>query len=132
MDDELEVWHRVWQWLSDVVSDHREIATPAEFIQPRRDAAHVVVEHGRVDPLILDDAVVPVEHALHEVVAEESGSSGDEEALPGHLGEVVDELVDDVVEVAPKEIGEGLDRFLQVCHARGLRSPGTAGDRSAW
>jgi hypothetical protein len=109
VDDVLEVGHRVRERVTHVEAREGEVVAPAQRLEPRRNAAHVVVEHGDVNPFVLLGPVVPVEYALDHVVAQESPAARDEHALARHARELVAEPLAHVVQVAHEQFGQRFD-----------------------
>jgi hypothetical protein len=105
VDHVVEVAHVLRQRLDHVVAREREVGIGRARLEPRRHAAHVVVEHGHVDRSAAA-RLVPVERRLHQVVAEEAAAAGDQELSAGERAELFAEVDADRLEIRLEELRE--------------------------
>jgi hypothetical protein len=127
VDDPVEVRHVGRQRLDQVVALHREVRRAFQRGQPLRLAADEVVPHRHLDRA--GPGLVEVQRGEHQVVAQEAGPAGDQQALTRHAAELLLQLAADVVEVRAQELLEAGNRVG--CHAGVRRNEGITGLGSA-
>ncbi len=111
MHDEVEMPHVTRQRLDHVLPHELEVRMRAQGLEPFGHAARVIVVDDRADAGAGRARVVPVQHRLDQVVAEEAAAARDQEPPAAHPAELFREVGTERLQVVLQQLREGHQRF---------------------